>query len=158
MGKGLNGYGKIWPLAIIAGALGAVAYWQWGVKPDMSPVVSYGSAEKTFFRPAEVIEGDTTELCFHGIVWHRVSCPSKLVTHLTPSRGDRIDLATYAIAVPPNAGPVDKKCRPWIAPKIGDRSSQMIFSGFAEHLCGRQDNPTRIITPLPAVPITINKR
>jgi len=158
MGSGLNGWGKFWPVAVAALAMGAAAYWQWGLKPDMSPVSTYGSSEKTFFKPNEVKEEETTEICFYGVVWYRVGCPSTLTTYLTPSKGDRLDLPSYRINVPPAAGPVAKKCRPWTAPKIGDRSSQMIFSGFAEHLCGKQDNPTRIITNLPAVPITINKR
>ena len=156
--RGLNGIGKIWPLAIVGFVAGVVAYWQWGVKPDLSPVVTYGAPSLTKFVPNEVTEGDATELCFHGVVWYRVTCPSKLITHLTPSQGDRLDLPTYPIAVPPSAGPIGKKCRPWIAPNIGDRSSQMIFSGFAEHLCGKPSDPVRIITLLPAVPITINKR
>lgn len=146
------------PWTVFLVAAGAAAYWQWGLKPDLSPVSTYGSSEKTFFKPAEVTEGEDTFICFHGAVWYRVSCPSTLITHLTPSKGDRIDLAPYKINVPATPGPVDKKCRPWTAPKIGDRSSQMIFSGFAEHLCGKRDSPVRIITNLPAVPITINKR
>lgn len=158
MGRGLNGYGKTWPLVIIVVVAGAAAFWQWFLKADTSPVSTYGSPDKTFFRPNEVTEGEATELCFHGIVWYRVSCPSTLITHLTPSQGERLDLPHYRVNVPAHAGPVDKKCRAWIAPKIGDRSSQMIFSGFIEHLCGNQSDPVRIITKLPAVPITINKR
>ena len=109
MGQGLNGAGKIWPLAIVIIVAGAVTYWQWWLKPDLSPVVTYGSSDKTFFRPAEVTEGGSTEICFHGVIWYRVNCPSKLITHLTPSKGDRLDLPTYPIAVPPTAGPIAKK-------------------------------------------------
>lgn len=158
MKNGLNGWGKLWPVVAVAVVLSGVAYWQWGVKPDLSPVSTYGSSDKTFFKPNEVTEGDETFICFHGVVWYRVECPSTLTTHLTPTVGDRLDLPSYRVNVPPSAGPVVPKCRAWTAPKIGDRSSQMIFSGFIEHLCGKQDNPVRIITQMPAVPITINKR
>jgi hypothetical protein len=158
MGKGLNGWGKLWPPAIIAVVLGAVAYWQWGLKADTSPTFTYGPPEKTFFKPAEVTEGGETELCFHGIVWYRVKCPSYLTTYLSPEVGDRLDLEGHKIGVPPKAGPVEPKCRPWKVPKIGDRSPKMTFWGFAESLCGKQDDPVRIITHLPRVPITINKR
>lgn len=148
--------GKKWPLLVAITLLGAAAVWQWVLKPDLSPVLSYGAPSQTFFKPAEVTEGDTTFICFHGAVWHRL-CPSTLVTYLKPNQGDRLDLPSYPINLPPQTGPVEKKCRPWVAPKVGDRSSQMIFSGFAESLCGKRDNPVRIITQLPAVPITINK-
>ena len=157
---GLNGYGKIWPLAIAAIVLGGAAYWQWGLKVDMSPAVSYGGAGSVEFQPAEVNEDGDTFLCFKGIVWHKVTCPSKLTTYLTPLVGDRIDLPTYAIGVPPQPGPVEPgkwKCRSWKAPKIGDRSPQMTFSGFAESMCGKQ-NDVRIITPMPSAKITIHKR
>jgi len=161
MGKGLNGWGKRWPVAVAALAMGAAAYWQWGLKPDMSPVVSYGGPGSVEFRPAEVQEDEDIFLCFKGIVWHRVTCPSKLTTYLTPVVGDRLDLPTYAIGVPPKAGPVEPgkwKCRPWKTPKIGDRSPQMTFSGFAESMCGKQSDPTRIITDMPSAKITINKK
>lgn len=162
MKNGLNGYGKTWPLVIAAVLLGGAAYWQWGLKPDTSPAVSYGGAGSVEFKPAEVYEDGDTFLCFRGITWHRVNCPSKLTTYLTPTVGDRLDLTPYSINVPDVAGPVDKdgkaKCRPWKAPKIGDRSSQMTFSGFVESLCGKPDNQVRIITPMPGAKITINKR
>jgi len=161
MGRGLNGYGKLWPVVIVVVIMAAVAYWQWGLKPDMSPAVSYGGPGSVEFQPAEVQEDGDTFLCFKGIVWHRVTCPSKLTTYLTPERGDRLDLPVYAIGVPEKTGPVEPgkwKCRPWKAPKIGDRSPQMKFSGFAESLCGKKDNEVRIITQMPSAKITINKR
>lgn len=154
---GLNGYGKTWPILIAAVVLGAAAYWQWGVKPDTSPAVSYGGPGSVEFKPAEVYEDGDTFLCFRGITWHRVTCPSKLTTYLTPTTGQRLDLAPYPINVPADPGPVEAKCRPWKAPKIGDRSSQMTLSGFAESLCGKQGD-VRIITKMPTAPITINKR
>ena len=148
-----NGSWKWWPIAAAIVVGGAAAIWQWGLKPDMSPVMSYGTADKTFFKPNETVEGETIEFCLTGITWHRL-CPSTLITHLTPSTGLRIDLPGYNINVPGQIGPVKAKCRAWVVPSLGDRSSQMIFSGFAESLCGT----TRIITNLPAVPITINRR
>ena len=151
-----NGSWKRWPVIVVVVIGAATAIWQWGFKADMSPVMSYGTADKTFFTPNEVVEGQMIELCFTGITWHRL-CPSSLTTHLTPNVGKRIDLPGYQINMPPQIGPVKPKCRPWVAPAIGDRSPQMIFSGFAESLCGKPNNPMRIITNLPAVPITINK-
>lgn len=158
MGGGLNGYGKLWPVAAVVAVMAVVAYWQWGVKPDMSPVMSYGGKDSVVFKPDVVTEGDKTELCFKGIVWHRV-CPSILTTYLTPDVGDRLDLPDYKIHTPPSMGPVDgQKCRTWDVPPIGDRSPKMTFWGFAESLCGKKDNEVRIITQMPSAKITINKR
>ena len=148
---------RAWPVVAFGVIGSAAAIWHWFLKPDMSPVLSYGAPSQTFFRPAVATEGDTIEFCLHGVTWHRL-CPSSLTTYLKPSRGDRLDLAPYPINVPAQRGPVEKKCRPWLVPKIADRSNQMIFSGFAESLCGKKDNPTRIVADLPAVPITINKK
>ncbi len=148
---------KTWPIVAFVTIAAATAIWQWVLKPDMSPVVSYGAPSQTFFKPTVANEGDTIEFCLHGVTWHRL-CPSRLTTYLKPSQGDRLDLSPYDINVPAKIGPVEKKCRPWLVPRIADRSNQMIFSGFAESLCGKKDSPTRIVADLPAVPITINKK
>lgn len=148
---------KTWPIVAFVTIAAATAIWQWVLKPDMSPVVSYGAASNTFFKPAQVVEGEAVELCFGSVTWHRL-CPSQLITHLTPSKGARIDLPPYQISMPAQTGSVPPKCRQWIAPQIADRSNQMIFSGYAESLCGKKNDPTRIVADLPAVPITINKK
>ena len=133
--RGLNGVGKIWPLAIVAVVAAVIATRQWILKAD---VLTYGNPAQTFFKPGTVIEGDEVELCFGGIVWSRL-CEGKLVTHFTPSFGPRIDLPSYTINTPLKRGPVELKCRKMTAPLLAGRQGPLTLNGYASFHCGDYD-------------------
>lgn len=130
--------------------------WRVFFRPE---VMSYGDPREISFVPATATEGDEIELCFNDVVWHKV-CASRLVTHLTPARGPRLDLPSYAISAPPEAGRVPPKCRKWQVPLLG-RSREpgpAVLSGFAESRCSYLDLFHPIYTPLPPVKIKILRR
>lgn len=147
-------------LPALAGALAfvvvVIGMWQFFFRHE---VVSYGAPAKTYFNTARAVEGDAIELCFDDVVWYRV-CPAWLVTHLTPARGPRLDLPTYRISKPAEAGRVPPKCRKWVVPELGPQRSAgpAVLSGYAEFQCSPLDYWWPIRTPMPSVKIDITKK
>jgi hypothetical protein len=153
---GLNGYGKKWPLFLVAAIALMLAAFQWVLRSD---VVSYGDPSKTYFKPAKGMEGDKIELCFDDLAWHRL-CRGRLVTFLTPAKGPRMDLEDYAIKTPLATGRVPPKCRAWIVPTLGsDREAgPAIIDGYAENECWPLDHWVPIVRPLPKLKLDITRR
>lgn len=153
---GLNGYQKTLPILFIAMVIVPIAIYQWGMRGD---VLSYGDPAKTYFKPASAMEGDRIELCFDDVTWRRL-CRGRLVTHLTPSKGPRMDLDDYPIKTPLATGKVTPKCRAWTVPDLGsDREAgTATLHGYAENECWPLDHWVPIVRPLPSVKLEIRKR
>lgn len=113
-------------------------------------VVSYGDPLKTYLKPEVGIEGTEIQICFDDVVWKN-TCPSRLVTHLTPAVGSRLDLPVYNINVPARADRVPPKCRWWKVPMLGDREPGMaVLSGHVRSECTPLDHWYPIYTPMPS--------
>ena len=145
---------KLWPIAASLLVIGLLGSWYLFAR---STVLAYGEPAKTYFKPAQAAEGDEIELCFDGITWYRL-CQGRLVTHLTPRVGSRLDLASYIISTPPTAGPIGSKCRKWTVPSLGlsRQGGPAILSGHATFDCGWH-SPTLTVM-LPQITIDITKK
>lgn len=151
--RGLNGFGKWWPLGVIVGVFALLGIWHWVLRAE---VVSYGDPAKNYFNPASATEGDEIELCFDDITWFRL-CRGRLVTYLTPAAGQRLDLVSYTINTPTRTGKVPPKCRKWVVPSLGERQAGTgTLGGHAEFNCGFF--APRMVTPLPPIKLNITKK
>ncbi len=141
-------------LAAVAAALALAWVWQFVVR---APAVTYGDPVKTYFSKTEAAPGEEINLCFGGVEWHRL-CPGELVTWLVPNTpgAKRIDLQTHRISTPVKAGPVEEKCRPWKVPTTA-APGQWTLSGHASAACAPFGNWYPVVTPLPAVRLTVTK-
>ena len=121
-------------------------------------VVSYGDPTKVYFKGLDGnrenvigVESQEIWLCFDDIVWKQI-CPSRLITHLTPAGGARLDLGSRVIDNPPVADRVPPKCRRWKVPEIN--SDQMpgraVLSGHVRSECTPLDRWYPIYTPMPS--------
>lgn len=133
--------------AVVASIIG-MAYWH---IVAAAPAITYGDANRTYFKQSAISAGQDTELCFDAVTWHRL-CRGELVTWLTrvDGRGSRLDLIPHPISTPLQTGAVAPKCRPWRAP-AKMVPGQWKLDGFSRNDCF----PREVITNLPSVPLTI---
>ena len=139
-------------------AVAAGAFWQFVVRAE---ALSYGTSDKTTFRPTQVVEGEEFELCFSGIVWHRL-CRGTVSSHFTPTFGSRIDMPAWPINTPSKKGPIytrdgkaETKCRKLTAPMLNGRTGPFTFGGHASFHCTLDGAPD---VPLPALRLNIVKK
>lgn len=125
-----------------------IAAWQWIYRPSV--VVTYGAPDQTYFSPDGAAEGDDIDICFKGIDWKAI-CPSKLVLHITPFAGPRLDWSSREIDVPDEVGPVKAKCRAVKVPRLGAHRTEgpAIVSGHVESECSPLDHWWKIYTKFP---------
>lgn len=144
---------KRWQITIVVLLALIVAGWHWGLR---APVITYGHPSKSYFKPAEGSPGDTIQICFDDVVWHRV-CPSVLSQYFTPAKGPRID-TVYAISVPPRPGRVPPKCRPWKIPDLTDDQLGLgTLSGHVTSQCWPLDHWQPIIETLPPMKLLVRR-
>lgn len=152
---------KYWHLIAAGAAMLVCLAIIWGswVAFQRPKVLSYGGPSQTYFLPERVTEGDTTDLCFEGAVWHEI-CPSILSTWLIPAKGPRLDLDSRELDNPPEAQPVPLKCRKWKVPELGAHRTAgwAIVTGRVKSRCNLLDLKYPIYTQFPSVKIYISKR
>lgn len=158
-------------LPALAGALacivGIIGGWQLFFRAE---ALNYGDPTLTKFSVSRATVGETIELCFADVVWHRL-CQSRLVTSLTPAAGPRLDLETYRVNTPwlidengRKVTPqlpyrVPPKCRKWTVPDLGPNRSAGVasISGYVASQCTPLDYWWPIRTPVPTLLLDIKK-
>ena len=122
-------------------------------------VVSYGEKARSYFTPPTGVSGEEVKLCFDDIVWKRI-CRSDLTTYFIPvsnelvsARVHRYDMFQYKISVPPKAGRVEPKCRPWIVPSV--ERGEWKLSGYASSYCFPFYEKDPVYTYMPEIKFTV---
>lgn len=104
---------------------------------DQSPVMDYGSPEKSYIMPSEVSPGENALICLDDVTWLRL-CPSTLKWWLYDQDGRRHDyketISVHHIFPPAKAQKLPPKCRAWKVP-AGLSPGQKTMTGLVESRC-----------------------
>jgi hypothetical protein len=127
---------------------------------DSSPVMDYGAAEKSYFRPDVAAPGEQVQICFDDASWMRL-CPSKLKVWFFDNNGKRLDFddafTVHTILLPAKVGKLPPKCRAWMIP-TGLPEGHIVQEGIVTSECPPLGSWWVIRKDFPRLRLTVRKQ